>query len=288
MPVQETLITRSAKGKGIERGFWAAHGVQVVDGKVTLTHKRLVELCPGSAFRVDCVCDTCGREFSAHAYNITRHGDGQVLCKACRMIDSTKKVYGVANIAQTPGFADRVKATVAARGGYAYAVARYRAACLRKYGVDHPFKSPEVMRHKRHMYAPSSAPQRALCDVLDGKLNFQVSHYLVDVALPGKIAVEYDGSGHDLAVRMGKQTPAQFAANDAARECDLAALGWRLIRVVSTDDVIDVDYVADVVRLLIKVDYPVVVYTPATETIILRNPGDVTGVLINVNELGVG
>ncbi len=292
MPVKDTLMTRSAKGKGIERGFWAAHSVPVVDGKVVLTHRQLVELCPGSAFRVDCVCDECGRDFSAHAHNVTRHGDGRVLCKLCRMAASTLKVYGVRNIAQTPGFADRVKTTITNRGGYGYAVERYRAACLRKYGVDHPrktsaFKQRMAMQLFTNGTAPASKMQRQLCDALGGMLNYPVGAYFVDIALDNHVVVEYDGSGHDLPVRMHRVTAEQFAVNEAQRERYLVHNGWRLIRVISADDKIDVDNVVHVVRLLIDVNSPVAVYTPAIRSVMLRKAGAVTGAVVDLLELGV-
>lgn len=70
--------------------------------------------------------------------------------------------------------------------------------------------------------AAVSKPQRAICKMLDGELNYPIKRYKIDVALlPGKIAVEYDCAFYHNAM------------HDQKRDAYLIEQGWRILRIKS-------------------------------------------------------
>jgi len=57
----------------------------------------------------------------------------------------------------------------------------------------------------------SSYPQRYICNLLNGELNYPIGNLSLDIALlDNKIYIEYDGSGHDLRVVRGQLTEKEF------------------------------------------------------------------------------
>lgn len=122
--------------------------------------------------------------------------------------------------------------------------AKAYATNVERYGTPYPMQSP-VVRGKAAQTkfvndtGPSSRPQRWVCAVLGGELNHPVGQLQIDCALVDRrVAVEYDGSGHDASVRFCKVTAEQFAANERRRDRVLHDAGWRLIRLASHRDLV--------------------------------------------------
>ena len=97
---------------------------------------------------------------------------------------------------------------------------------LKKYGVKCVANNPEIrkkilldMQKKGNDPTLSSSQQRYINSLLGGELNFLVDYYHIDsfVERDG-IGVEYSGSGHDLSVRIGRETPEHFAGKEKARK----------------------------------------------------------------------
>lgn len=85
--------------------------------------------------------------------------------------------------------------------------------------------------------AKASTQQRLLHTILGGELNFAHKSSFQDIAFPDqKIYLEYDGSGHDLAVRKKTMTREAFDDRDKRRTYGLYRDGWRLMRVRSKRD----------------------------------------------------
>lgn len=71
---------------------------------------------------------------------------------------------------------------------------------------------------------PVSGPQRRICEILDGELNYPCGKYRIDVALPDiHIAIEYDGW------RWHENKP----EHDRQRDKALIEAGWRVLRIKS-------------------------------------------------------
>jgi len=142
--------------------------------------------------------------------------------------------YGVEHYSQTNEYKDKIKVT-----------------CMRKYGVTHVMKVKEIKyksisaslktRYKNKS-GIASKQQIYLCDLLKGDLNYPIDNCLLDIAFPEeKIYIEYDGSGHDLRVKMGDMTQQEFLQKEINRYYYLKNQGWKLIRFISKKDYIPND-----------------------------------------------
>lgn len=142
-----------------------------------------------------------------------------------RFAQTCLKKYGVA----TPLQSDTVKQKI-------------KETCMARYGCANPSSTPAVRQKvAQTKYAnssqTSSRQQRYLHDVVGGEFNYPFGRYFLDIAFPDqKIAVEYNGSGHDLSVRLGQITENKFIQNETYRKKQLYAGKWRLITWISHSD----------------------------------------------------
>jgi len=121
----------------------------------------------------------------------------------------------------------------------------------RKYGVEHIMKLDKyknIVNKKRliTLYengtAPRSKQQIYLHNLLGGELNYPVSNCSLDIAYPEEmIYIEYNGGGHDLSVKIGKLTPAQFKNQENKRYFYLKSLGWKQICIDCPNDILPSD-----------------------------------------------
>ena len=139
--------------------------------------------------------------------------------------DTMNKKYNVDYGAQIPWANDKRKQT-----------------CLETYGVDNPMKNADV-KNKQHnsMYqnnsAPCSSQQRYINSILGGKLNYPFKYYSLDIFKEeDKIVVEYNGSGHDLCVKLGHVTKEDFDRKELIRQKNIKDNGYRLITLISSND----------------------------------------------------
>lgn len=88
---------------------------------------------------------------------------------------------------------------------------------------------------------PSSKQQRYLCNLLGGRLNFRIKSYFVDMLIDDKFVVEYDGSGHWLGARYSNKTIEEIDNADLIRDRELIGLGYKVIRIISTRDLLPDD-----------------------------------------------
>lgn len=113
---------------------------------------------------------------------------------------------------------------------------------LKKYGVKSPVQLEEVREKANKMLNnskkhKSSKQQEYILKVCGGKLNYPVGRYSLDIAFPkDKIYIEFDGSGHDLPVRMGNMTKERFLEKEKTRSNVLYQKGWKELRIVSLND----------------------------------------------------
>lgn len=119
---------------------------------------------------------------------------------------------------------------------------------LKKYGVEYSAQCPEILQkrndtnlvkygHKCCLVNSnikakafntmslnnkeavlSSTQQRYINDLFHGQLNYLFTYYHVDsYLLEDNIIIEYSGRGHDLSVRLKRETPEHFAGKEKAR-----------------------------------------------------------------------
>ena len=131
---------------------------------------------------------------------------------------------------------------------------RQRAAIFEHYGVRFPTQHPDIIaKSVRSRYLSGtqtcSKQQKTFFDIIGGELNYPVGRFFIDIALVDeKIAIEYDGSGHDLSVRLGYVSEKQFLINGNFRNSFLKQNGWKTIRFVSKKDVVPNN--DEIIRLL--------------------------------------
>jgi hypothetical protein len=114
--------------------------------------------------------------------------------------------------------------------------------CQEKYDCDY-FSQVSEIKNKmaKTLYKNntriSSTQQRYLCKLFNGELNYPVQHFSIDIALlDGKFAIEYNGGGHDLQVKLGNKTIAQFNKYEYFRRNVLYDDGWKIITIASKKD----------------------------------------------------
>ena len=145
--------------------------------------------------------------------------------------ETNLKKYGVENVFQSEEVKNKIRNTL-----------------INNYGVDHPMKSEEikikaVINSFKALYnnnnSISSKQQNYIHNIIGGELNYPIyeTMFKLDIALlDKKIYIEYDGSGHDLGERLGKCSYEQLKQKDVYREMHMKKLGWKIIRVISTND----------------------------------------------------
>jgi very-short-patch-repair endonuclease len=112
---------------------------------------------------------------------------------------------------------------------------------IERYGYITPLQNNEIQEKTRETLfynntAPTSRTQEYLCKVLNGTINFPVGSCSIDILLDNDIAVEYDGGGHNLQVKIGNVTQEEFEKKERNREYFLKRRGYKIIRLVSTRD----------------------------------------------------
>lgn len=107
------------------------------------------------------------------------------------------------------------------------------------YGVESPFCS-DIIKDKANQSKYQNGSQACskqqfhLSTVLHGVINYPFLRYFIDIAFPEeKIAIEYNGGGHDLSVKLGNITKSKFIQNETFRKKQLYKNEWKLITYIS-------------------------------------------------------
>lgn len=89
----------------------------------------------------------------------------------------------------------------------------------------------------KHGTQQCSSQQKYLHDLIGGELNYPLNSSTLDIAFPEeKFYIEYDGSGHDLSVKLGNVTQEEFDKKEKNRRYALYKLKWNEIRIISRKD----------------------------------------------------
>ena len=130
------------------------------------------------------------RESCLKHYGVEHPSQSEIIKK--KKIATTLEHYGVENPFQAEEVKQKIKET-----------------CLEKYGVENAMQN-KIIRNKMMQLDlengkfPSSKQQRYLCNLFNGELNKLIKGCVCDIILEDKkIAIEYDGSGHWLCMKLG-------------------------------------------------------------------------------------
>ena len=121
-----------------------------------------------------------------------------------------------------------------------------RETLLQRFGVDHPSKSVEIReKTAQSLYTASShkcsKQQLHIFNLYSSEgnveLNYPILCYNIDICfVDDSIAIEYDGSGHDLSVKRRSMTKDEFKRREIIRNITLKSKGYKLIRIISIQD----------------------------------------------------
>ena len=111
---------------------------------------------------------------------------------------------------------------------------------LNKYGCEFPLQNEEIRNKCRissynsdkSKVVSTSRNQKHICELLNGKLNFNVGNYFIDMLIGENIACEYDGSGHFLKAKLGKASIKECIEYDKIRENYLISKGYKIVRFI--------------------------------------------------------
>ncbi len=151
-----------------------------------------------------------------------------------KQVNTCLERYGVENVFQLEEVKNKSKQTM-----------------LNKYGVENALQNDEIKQRAiknrvitlyENNSVPTSKQQEYLHNLLGGILNYPEDCFNLDIAFPNeKIYIEYDGGGHDLAVKIGRITEKQLKREDMKRYFILKKLGWKQICIKSPNDYLPID-----------------------------------------------
>ena len=82
-----------------------------------------------------------------------------------------------------------------------------------------------------------SSQQEYIHQLIGGELNYPIKGSCLDIAfINDKLYIEYDGSGHDLGVKLESITQDEFDKKEKNRRYALYRSGWKEIRIISKKD----------------------------------------------------
>lgn len=172
-----------------------------------------------------------------------------------KLIESNIEKYGVPYPVVLKEVQDKIKATNLAKYGNEYSIAsesvrdKIKQTCLERYGSENPMGNREIydkalstkLKTMGDSYTYVSRQQQHIYDVYGGELNFHIGGYFVDILIDNRIFFEYDGGGHDLAVKAGWCSQVDFENKENRRTEYLLSVGYKEFRMKSSTDSIPSD-----------------------------------------------
>ena len=165
---------------------------------------------------------------------------------------TTFEHYGVDNPSKSKEIRDKVEQTMIERYGVSNPTQfkEFRdksiVTCQERFGVDYALQSMEVREKSAKSYYTASSQkcskqQAYLFDLYGNEenveINYPVQNYNVDIYFSNSnIVLEYDGSGHDLPIKIGSVTKEEFNQKEIIRSNIIKRLGFKQIHIVSYTD----------------------------------------------------
>lgn len=221
------------------------------------------DLQPTCNAKITVACDYCGKQkqvrYCDYIKSYSKHNI--YACSRCRTNitkQTVKDRYGVDNISQIETVKSKKKETCFNNFGCEYPMQnedirnKSTETMLVKYGVKHNLQRPDIANRVKTLNshvkyergnAPSSAAQRHIAEITKGELNYPELCYNLDVLLRRGIYLEYNGSGHDLCVRLGQTSKEKFICDETIRYNRLKELGYKCIIIDNKDDILPEDYI---------------------------------------------
>ena len=204
------------------------------------TLKVKIEDVPlGSHIDVQVKCDYCGKHYLTRYDGYIKRKQNDIPLDCCNDCKPRKNKelnmlrYGVENQFQRENIKIKIKEVM-----------------LEKYGANHPMKVQTIKEKAMKRMSDNngiecSKQQIYLCQLFKGELNYiddSTKGYVIDIALKDKkIAIEYNGGGHDLQVKLGNVSLEEFNNKEIIRYQTLKRNGWKQIKIYSPCDYLPSD-----------------------------------------------
>lgn len=222
---------------------------------------KVEDLPEHSDIVVDILCDYCHKNVTKTKYsdyikgikNVDKHA-----CSECcyeKIKEVTLKVYGTKSIFDLSAVQDKCRDTCLERYGFKYPMQseeiqeKSKITCKSNFGVEYPSQSPEVgEKTAKALFSKNSVQiskqQLYLHNLFGGELNFPLNKYNIDICFPNKnLAIEYNGGGHNLQVKLGNMTKEEFKKREIVRNNVLKNEGYKIITISSINDKLPTDKV---------------------------------------------
>lgn len=160
------------------------------------------------------------------------------------------------------------KATNLLKYGTEHAIAsdivqnKIKKANREKYGTDYPLQNKDQLKfindsafkkYKTRLFTKNvSESQKLINSKLNGVLNYYLDGYYIDIFLDElNMAIEYDGGGHNLSVKMGKISEEEFAIRERNREKVILNNGINILRIINYNDIKISDELIDAIKEIV-------------------------------------
>lgn len=240
MPVLDKFI--KYKFNISEKKKWINLNYTIDNQYININQKHLFTLRPYSKTIVECKCDSCQKHFKRRISKLQKLNNVNfTLCNECRLQyrykhnDLEKAKRENTNLLKY-GFENPMKNILVQQ--------RCIATIKQKYGDQYNSTAqiPEIKQKQieslcKNNLAPTSKQQKHIHNLIGGELNYPFYRCIIDIAFPNeKIAIEYDGSGHDLSVKLGKLTKKEFLLKEKKRNYFFINHNWKIIHLISKKD----------------------------------------------------
>lgn len=219
---------------------------------------KVSDLPKTSGIKIHTICEYCGEivEKSYRRY-IESIECGKNCCSKClkyKIPENALEKYGYRSTLRIPEIHESVIKNNLKKYGCENPLesAEIRAKGVRtmqnRYGCSYTLQSDELREKcNRTLYengddiTATSRQQRYLCDLYKGELNYSIWIYHIDILLSDNICCEYDGSGHDLSVKLGNETRENFIRKENKRITFLTNHNYKLFKILSNTDILPSD-----------------------------------------------
>lgn len=215
--------------------------------------------------------------------------------------NTVRKRYGVDSVSQLDFVKEKARNTMRENLGVEHALQskdiqrKKELTCIERFGVPHAMQCDKVKEKAIKTYCANgnvatSKQQRYLHLLFGGELNYSIKYYNADICFPeNKLAIEYDGGGHNLRVTLGALTQEEFKQKEIARNITFKHEGYKIMRIISSKDLLPSDRI--LLRMLSEAkqyfsQYPSHSWIEFNiDTSIVRNAEQKDGVFFDYGEL---
>lgn len=195
----------------------------------TYINIKAKELPCGSGTKIKVQCNYCGKIFEK-AYRRYLETKDDLCCDDCKtekMIKTSLEKYGNKCSLRNPSVEQKMI-----------------DGNIKKFGCAFPFQNKDIWNKAHDSYInnhspdeiPSSKNQKILAKLYGATQNKPIGPYFADMVLNDNIIIKYDGTGHDLCVRLGYVSRSDFDKKESRRNEYMIERGYKVARIIHTKD----------------------------------------------------